>query len=170
MPAITNFSTLGSDGKPIQADPFGNNVAFRCKVCSHPVLAIAMENQRGYSERNPAECRSCGTRYCIQVDEDAEEIHVHLLTPFELCPVCGGKMEHKQVEKLLRGGNNTLAVRVAADVCLRCGERLYTKGAVEAFERMRAKLQNHEFSHFKELGRFFTVAEDYPDKAIHPAD
>ena len=45
--------------------------------------------------------------------------------PFERCPVCGGELVGKEVEKLLRGGIHTAVVRVYADVCLRCGERLY---------------------------------------------
>jgi hypothetical protein len=27
--------------------------------------------------------------------------------PFERCPVCGGDLAHKEVEKILRGGANT---------------------------------------------------------------
>jgi rRNA maturation endonuclease Nob1 len=30
------------------------------------------------------------------------------MKPFEKCPVCGGELETKQVEKLLRGGGNTV--------------------------------------------------------------
>jgi YgiT-type zinc finger domain-containing protein len=41
---------------------------------------------------------------------------------FEQCPVCGGNLVEKEVEKILRGGANTAAVKVCAQVCLRCGE------------------------------------------------
>ena len=47
------------------------------------------------------------------------------MMPFQQCPVCGGEMVEKQVEKLLRGGVHTATVTVRAEVCLRCGERLY---------------------------------------------
>ena len=38
------------------------------------------------------------------------------MMPFEKCPVCGGEVVEKQVEKLLRGGVNTAAVNVSAEV------------------------------------------------------
>jgi uncharacterized protein with PIN domain len=38
--------------------------------------------------------------------------------PFDKCPVCGGVLEEKEAEKLLRGGVNTAIVR--AEVCLLC--------------------------------------------------
>ncbi len=90
------------------------------------------------------------------------------MKPFDKCPVCGGELETKQVEKLLRGGDNTVSVKVSADVCLYCGERIYSEEIVKTFEEIRVKLQNNEFSHFKCLGRSFTVDEDWPDKAVHP--
>ena len=45
---------------------------------------------------------------------------------FDKCPVCGGELIEKNVEKLLRGGIHTAALTVRAEVCLNCGERLYT--------------------------------------------
>jgi YgiT-type zinc finger domain-containing protein len=38
------------------------------------------------------------------------------MTPFELCPVCGGEVIEKEVEKLILGGNNTAVVHVNAEV------------------------------------------------------
>jgi YgiT-type zinc finger domain-containing protein len=64
--------------------------------------------------------------------------------PFEKCPVCGGELVEKEVEKLLRGGVHTASIRVTADVCLRCGERLYTPETVERFEEIRAKLEKQD--------------------------
>jgi len=49
------------------------------------------------------------------------------MMPFGKCPVCGGEMVGKEVEKLLRGGVNTAFLRVPAEVCLHCGERLYSQ-------------------------------------------
>lgn len=87
---------------------------------------------------------------------------------FEKCPVCGGELETKQVEKLLRGGGNTVSVKVSADVCLHCGERLYAEDVVRTFEEIRGKLQKRDFSHLKTVGQSFTVEEDWPNKAIQP--
>jgi len=90
------------------------------------------------------------------------------MKPFEKCPVCGGEIETKQVEKLLGGGGNTVSVKVSADVCLHCGERLYAEDVVRTFEEIRGKLQKRDFSHLKTLGQSFTVEEDWPNKAIQP--
>ncbi|MCF8045590.1 MAG: YgiT-type zinc finger protein [Desulfarculaceae bacterium] len=90
------------------------------------------------------------------------------MKPFEKCPVCGGEVESKQVEKLLRGGGNTVSVKVSAEVCLHCGERLYAEDVVRTFEEIRGKLQKGDFTHLKTLGQSFTVEEDWPDKTIRP--
>jgi len=90
------------------------------------------------------------------------------MKPFEKCPVCGGDLENKQVEKTLRGAGNTVSMKVTAEVCLHCGERLYSEEMVKAFEEIRGKLRKQEFSHLRSLGQSFTVDEDWPDKAIQP--
>jgi len=76
---------------------------------------------------------------------------------FEKCPVCGGEMVAKQVEKLLRGGLNTATVGVNAEVCLRCGERLYSQETVRCFERIREKLKRDEMTGFEPMGQSFRV-------------
>ncbi len=60
------------------------------------------------------------------------------ITPFDKCPVCGGELE-KEVEKLLRGGVNTAVIKVRAEVCLHCGERMYSQETVKLFEDIRRK-------------------------------
>lgn len=68
------------------------------------------------------------------------------MTPFDKCPVCGGKIIEKKVEKILRGGNLTEIVKTQAEVCLRCGERLYTPDVVNRFEKIRSKLKKEEMA------------------------
>lgn len=87
---------------------------------------------------------------------------------FENCPVCGGRLETKLVEKLLRGGNDTVSLKVTAEVCQHCGERLYAEDVVRSFEEIRTKLQKREFDKLKSLGQSFTVDRDWPNKAIQP--
>lgn len=82
------------------------------------------------------------------------------MMPFTQCPVCGGDLEEKEVEKLLRGGIHTAVVRVPAEVCLHCGERLYTQETVRYFEKIRAKLKRQETTDFEPLGQFFNVTGD----------
>jgi len=79
------------------------------------------------------------------------------MMPFEQCPVCGGEMVEKQVEKLLRGDVHTAVLTVCAEVCLRCGERLYDAETVRRFEQIRAKLARHDVDEFQPLGQSFQV-------------
>jgi YgiT-type zinc finger domain-containing protein len=84
------------------------------------------------------------------------------MLPFRECPVCGGEVVSKEVEKLLRGGVNTAVVRVEAEVCLRCGERLYSKETISLFEQIRRKLAHQDVSEFDPLGRSFRVVPQVP--------
>lgn len=76
---------------------------------------------------------------------------------FEKCPVCGGELAEKEVEKLLRGGVHTAVLKVHAEVCLHCGERLYSQETVRRFEEIRAKLERQETADFQPLGLSFQV-------------
>lgn len=91
------------------------------------------------------------------------------MIPFEKCPVCGGELASKSVEKLLRGGGNMMSLKVTAEVCQDCGERLYAEDVVRSFAEIRMKLQKGEFDHFKPLGQSFTVDKDWPNQAIEPS-
>lgn len=79
------------------------------------------------------------------------------MLPFKQCPVCGGEMVEKEVEKLLRGGNHTAVVKVKAEVCLHCGKRLYSKETISRFEQIRTKLSRQEVAEFQPLGQSFQV-------------
>jgi len=83
------------------------------------------------------------------------------LKPFTCCPVCGGELAEKRVEKLLKGGCDTASIKVPADVCLHCGERLYNESVVKAFEEIRRRLRNHEYGEFRAVGQSFTVGENF---------
>ena len=63
------------------------------------------------------------------------------MTPLDKCPVCGGEIVKKEVEKILRGGNLTETVKAQAEACLRCGERFYTPDVVKRFEKIRSRLK-----------------------------
>jgi len=77
------------------------------------------------------------------------------MIPFNKCPLCGGEVIEKEVEQLLRGGNNTAAIKVKADVCLRCGERMYSKETINYFEQIRWKLENQDVSEFELMGNSY---------------
>jgi YgiT-type zinc finger domain-containing protein len=74
------------------------------------------------------------------------------MLPFPKCPICGGEMIEKEVEKLLRGGVHTATITVQAEVCLRCGERLYSQETVRRFEQIRGQLERQELNEFQPLG------------------
>ncbi len=77
--------------------------------------------------------------------------------PIKKCPVCGGKLNAKKVEKLLRGGVHTATLKVRAEVCTHCGERLYSPRTVKRFEKIRAKLACQDTADFKHIGKTFQV-------------
>ena len=74
------------------------------------------------------------------------------------CPICGGELVEKEVEKLLRGGVHTAILAVRAEVCLGCGERLYDQQTVRRFEEVCAKLERQDTRDFEPLGQSFRVA------------
>ncbi len=76
---------------------------------------------------------------------------------FEKCPVCGDELVEKEVEKLLKGGVHMAVLRVCAEVCLRCGERLYDTETVRRFEQIRQKLEREDVAEFQPLGQAFQV-------------
>jgi len=78
--------------------------------------------------------------------------------PLETCPVCGGELLEKEVEKILRGGANTAVLSVCAEVCLRCGERLYGQETVRRFAQIRVKLEREETAEYQPLGLSFQIA------------
>ncbi len=74
------------------------------------------------------------------------------------CPNCQGELTTKQVQKLLKGGVNTAIIKVEAEVCLNCGERLYKPDVVRQFAQIRTKLKNQETKDFELIGQSFNVA------------
>lgn len=79
------------------------------------------------------------------------------MLPFPKCPVCGGEIVEKDVEEILRGGDNTAIVQVRAEVCLHCGERLFTPDTIAQFENIVEKLERRDTQGFKTIGRSYLV-------------
>lgn len=77
------------------------------------------------------------------------------MKPLEKCPICGDELVEKEVEKLLKCGLHTAVLKVHAEVCLRCGERLYSAETVRRFEQIRRKLEKQEVGEFQPLGQTF---------------
>ena len=77
---------------------------------------------------------------------------------FEKCPLCGGEIIEKEVEKLLKGNGNTAIVKVKAEVCLHCGERLYSPDVIAKFEDVRKRLREGKIENFIEIGKSYQTA------------
>jgi len=74
------------------------------------------------------------------------------------CPTCQGELETKQIEKMLKGGNNTAIIHVEAEVCSKCGEKLYKPDVVSQFTQIRAKLRNQQTEDFQVIGQSFRIS------------
>ena len=58
-----------SHGEPIAADWKGNNVAFSCQSCGHPILADAGRDEKGHLQAHPVErvkCIDCKAEYFLR--------------------------------------------------------------------------------------------------------
>lgn len=62
-----------------------------------------------------------------------------VMASFEKCPVCGGPIVEREVEKILRGDVVRETARIRTEVCLKCGERLYTPEGAQRLENTRAR-------------------------------
>ena len=80
------------------------------------------------------------------------------MKPFAKCPQCGNKLVFKRIDKVLRGGNDTAVVTVRAEVCLHCGERLFSADIVKKFEAIRGRLKRRETRGFEVVGQTFKVS------------
>jgi len=66
-----------SQSQAVPADAHGNNVAFACLNCNHPVLATLMPHQRGSSAEKPTQCRACSASYWVEVQAARNRLQVH---------------------------------------------------------------------------------------------
>jgi hypothetical protein len=55
MTKVTDFRLVDENGDRALSDAFGNNVAFKCVKCGHPMLAIILPKQiRAWLVAEPA--------------------------------------------------------------------------------------------------------------------
>jgi len=61
-----------------------------------------------------------------------------------ICPICGGEMVDKSVEVVDTINGKLVIIRgISAEVCVRCGERLYSQGEMRKMEKLREKIQDN---------------------------
>jgi DNA-directed RNA polymerase subunit RPC12/RpoP len=75
MTRVTDFHMVNEAGDRVLCDAFGNNVAFNCPKCGHPMLAIILpeQNKPGSTPNNAAICRHCDFRVWV-VAEPAKKL------------------------------------------------------------------------------------------------
>jgi len=74
------------------------------------------------------------------------------------CPICGGEVVRKEVKKVVRGGDDVAILEVEAVVCLKCGERIYTKETQEKFQQIRGRLKSGSTKTLKRIGNTYVPA------------
>lgn len=80
------------------------------------------------------------------------------------CPRCGfDDVVEKKVDELLRGGEDAAVVTVSADICLHCGERIFTSDTFLRFDQIRKKLASRQVEGFQPVGRYFRVPASFAD-------
>ncbi len=77
------------------------------------------------------------------------------------CMRCGSAdLEDKDVEKLVRVGDDVAALRVRATVCHHCGERYLSDEAIRDLEGARRELREGKETRFRARGRLLTLQPD----------
>ncbi|MDH5180186.1 MAG: hypothetical protein OEY07_10990, partial [Gammaproteobacteria bacterium] len=74
---VTDYTGIYGNGTTAKIDAHGNNIAFACSECSHPVLAIVRDHQRGSSRDNPAICKGCGETFLVEVNVNTDKVIVN---------------------------------------------------------------------------------------------
>lgn len=90
MTKVTDY-TAKAASEEIQADAYGNNVAFACLRCRGPVLATLTAHQRGSSSAKPTHCRSCGCKFWVDVLPDQKFLQIHRLPEAEATRYVAGQ-------------------------------------------------------------------------------
>ncbi|MCS4542162.1 MAG: YgiT-type zinc finger protein [Euryarchaeota archaeon] len=72
-----------------------------------------------------------------------------------ICPICGGNVMIKEVEKIVKGGSNVAILKVKAGVCSKCGERIYSKDIHEKIQKVREELELGRTEGFEVVGRTY---------------
>lgn len=61
-----------------------------------------------------------------------------------ICPICGGEMVDKSVDVVDTINGKLIIIRgISAEVCVRCGEKLYSQGEMKKMEKLREKIQDN---------------------------
>jgi YgiT-type zinc finger domain-containing protein len=77
------------------------------------------------------------------------------------CARCASSdLEDTDIEKLVRGGDDVVAVRVRATTCRHCGERYFSSDTVRVLEQARHDLAEGKLGRFRTVGRLLALPPD----------
>ena len=80
-------------------------------------------------------------------------------TSLTRCLRCGSEdLACREVEKLVRGGSDVVALVVSATICHRCGERYFDKAALEQLEAARTALESGDLEAYQPVGQMLRPA------------
>jgi len=77
MAKVTGFKCFDSDGQAVMCDPYGNNAAFNCPKCSHPMLATIRPNGRGSDKEHRVACKRCGLEAWVEVKAEEHSLWIN---------------------------------------------------------------------------------------------
>lgn len=62
-----------------------------------------------------------------------------------VCPICGGRIDERIVDLLENLDSGMALIKgIHAEVCVQCGEKLYTEAEMRRIEDARRKIRNKE--------------------------
>jgi len=74
-----------------------------------------------------------------------------------VCPICGGDITIKEIEKIVKGGSNVAILKVKAGVYSKCGEKIYSKDTHEKMQTVRKELELGKTEDFELVGNTYRV-------------
>ena len=57
------------------------------------------------------------------------------------CPVCGGLLANKMADVEIRHGSHKKIINVPAEICQKCGERIYSRHSEEMILRAEQEMR-----------------------------
>ncbi len=79
---ITKFVILDGQGDVLPSDANGENLAFSCPCCGHPIIASSKKGKRGSNEDTPSICKSCNEMYFLDIRKRSEKLYVFNVREF----------------------------------------------------------------------------------------
>jgi hypothetical protein len=73
----------------------------------------------------------------------------------ERCTSCGAPTVYRRVEHVVPGPVDVVRVEVDAEVCTKCGLKIFDRASILRFEEIRAKLANGDVSQFTPVGHAY---------------